>query len=308
MKRREMATSTATRRKGTITPSPLSDATSFVQPGTGFSSPNLSSRQSITCPPLKGRRSMSEREESLDETYTAESGWERAVLHLTLKVPQRLDSPDHDNGLGLIQEILDDASFDITVEPLDLAARDASIRDEALRAVQELEGKWVDSSLHGKERGEPWAGWLVGLVRDLRAAIDGQMPGLESDCASCGEGMPQNECSRARRRCGHHCNHSWEQDECCWCGTSFGEGGVEVKPEIEALAAQVHEAWMTTKRDQGVTSRPSEWGEEQMVPYADLSERVKDLDRGTVRAVLDAQDALRAVIDTPAQADETVET
>ena len=57
---------------------------------------------------------------------------------------------------------------------------------------------------------------------------------------------------------------------------------------IEAVSARVHAAWMDTKRAQGVTSRPSEWGEEQMVPYADLTERAKDLDRGTVREVLSA--------------------
>ena len=56
----------------------------------------------------------------------------------------------------------------------------------------------------------------------------------------------------------------------------------------EDIAARVHEAWMETKRQQGVTSRPSEWGEEQIVPYDELSERAKDLDRGTVRAVLAA--------------------
>lgn len=57
---------------------------------------------------------------------------------------------------------------------------------------------------------------------------------------------------------------------------------------IEQIAEAVHLAWMNTKRAQGVTSRPSEWGEEQMVPYGELSERAKDLDRGTVCAVLDA--------------------
>ena len=57
---------------------------------------------------------------------------------------------------------------------------------------------------------------------------------------------------------------------------------------VEAVSARVHAAWMDTKRAQGVTSRPSEWSEEQMVPYAELSERAKDLDRGTVRAVLSA--------------------
>ncbi len=57
---------------------------------------------------------------------------------------------------------------------------------------------------------------------------------------------------------------------------------------VESISARVHDAWMTTKRQQGINSRPSEWGEEQMVPYASLSERAKDLDRGTVRAVLAA--------------------
>ena len=62
-----------------------------------------------------------------------------------------------------------------------------------------------------------------------------------------------------------------------------------VNPDlVEAVSAKVHEAWMNTKRAQGITSRPSEWGEEQMVPYAELSERAKDLDRGTVCAVLAA--------------------
>lgn len=65
--------------------------------------------------------------------------------------------------------------------------------------------------------------------------------------------------------------------------------------DVEALSAQVHEAWMATKREQGITTRPSEWGEEQMVPYVELSERAKDLDRSTVQAVLDAQTVLAAV-------------
>ncbi|WP_159540841.1 RyR domain-containing protein [Aeromicrobium sp. 9AM] len=66
------------------------------------------------------------------------------------------------------------------------------------------------------------------------------------------------------------------------------EARAEALPSVEVVAAKVHEAWMKTKREQGVTSRPSEWGEEQMVPYADLSERAKDLDRSTVLAVFDA--------------------
>jgi len=56
-------------------------------------------------------------------------------------------------------------------------------------------------------------------------------------------------------------------------------------PDIEAVAAKVHEAWMEAKRARGVTSRKSETGEELMVPYERLSEEAKELDRSSVRAV-----------------------
>ena len=63
-------------------------------------------------------------------------------------------------------------------------------------------------------------------------------------------------------------------------------------PDIETVAAKVHEAWMQTKRAQGVTSRKSETGEELMVDYEQLSEAAKELDRGSVRAVYAAIQAL----------------
>jgi len=56
-------------------------------------------------------------------------------------------------------------------------------------------------------------------------------------------------------------------------------------PDIEIVAAKVHEAWMESKRTKGITSRKSETGEELMVPYANLSEDAKELDRASVRAV-----------------------
>ncbi len=59
-------------------------------------------------------------------------------------------------------------------------------------------------------------------------------------------------------------------------------------PDIELVSAKVHAAWMESKRAQGHTSRKSETGEELMVPYEQLSEPAKDLDRNTVRAVYDA--------------------
>ena len=56
-------------------------------------------------------------------------------------------------------------------------------------------------------------------------------------------------------------------------------------PDIEIVAAKVHEAWMESKKAQGVTTRKSETGEEQMIPYEQLSEEAKEIDRATVRAV-----------------------
>lgn len=57
---------------------------------------------------------------------------------------------------------------------------------------------------------------------------------------------------------------------------------------LELIAAKVHEAWMENKQRQGVTSRKSETGEELMVSYVQLSEAAKNLDRGSVAAVLEA--------------------
>ena len=66
-------------------------------------------------------------------------------------------------------------------------------------------------------------------------------------------------------------------------------------PDIEDVSAAVHAAWMDSKRAQGVESRKAEDGEELMVPYAQLSEKAKELDRGTVRAVYRAIEACAAL-------------
>lgn len=67
-------------------------------------------------------------------------------------------------------------------------------------------------------------------------------------------------------------------------------------PDIEVVSAKVHEAWIASKAAQGVFSRKAEDGEELIAPYEALSEKAKELDRGTVRAVyvaIQAADALR---------------
>lgn len=49
------------------------------------------------------------------------------------------------------------------------------------------------------------------------------MPNIERDCIPCGEECPRGECSKSEAPCGHHCNHSWTHDVCCWCGETWGE-------------------------------------------------------------------------------------
>lgn len=46
---------------------------------------------------------------------------------------------------------------------------------------------------------------------------------MEDDCVSCGMPPDQLTCSRSKRPCGHHCNCSWTQDVCHWCGAEFGD-------------------------------------------------------------------------------------
>ena len=55
-------------------------------------------------------------------------------------------------------------------------------------------------------------------------------------------------------------------------------------PDIEQVSAEVHKAWMGSKKANGITSRKSEDGEELMIPYEQLSEKAKYIDRNTVKA------------------------
>lgn len=64
--------------------------------------------------------------------------------------------------------------------------------------------------------------------------------GIHSDpeCDSCAEGV-DDVCPNSKRPCGHHCNHSWSDDSCCWCGKEWGEDGEEeMKENIKRLAEE----------------------------------------------------------------------
>lgn len=66
---------------------------------------------------------------------------------------------------------------------------------------------------------------------------------------------------------------------------------------VELLADWAHQGWMVAKQADGIASRLSEWGEEFMVPYAELSERAKDIDRAAVRSVIDGLETLGVPVD-----------
>lgn len=62
---------------------------------------------------------------------------------------------------------------------------------------------------------------------------------LDDICISCEEDPDPDDpadyddykCSKSKRPCGHHCNHSWSHEECCWCGHVFAS--IEDSPEVE---------------------------------------------------------------------------
>ena len=59
-------------------------------------------------------------------------------------------------------------------------------------------------------------GPMVGATTDNPACTDCWEHGDESSGVS--------GCFRSRRPCGHHCNHSWSHDSCCWCLTTWDTG------------------------------------------------------------------------------------
>jgi hypothetical protein len=56
-------------------------------------------------------------------------------------------------------------------------------------------------------------------------------------------------------------------------------------PPLDIVASACHDSWMDGKRKQGITSRKAEDGEELMVPFDQLSEKQKEMDRSMVRTV-----------------------
>lgn len=45
------------------------------------------------------------------------------------------------------------------------------------------------------------------------------------DCITCEALLnePIDRCPKSRKKCGHHCDHAWTHDQCCWCRAVFGD-------------------------------------------------------------------------------------
>lgn len=68
------------------------------------------------------------------------------------------------------------------------------------------------------------------------------------DCADCTNrrmGHDVDVCPHSKKTCGHHCNHSWSHDSCCWCSAEWGEDGVRLDRMSPAKRA-AYEAWFVS--------------------------------------------------------------
>lgn len=103
----------------------------------------------------------------------------------------------------------------------------------AEQRAHELANRAQALSLRLERRERLAAAGFSPLVRDpdpRSAGPGGEDLPDDSDCTSCmeaaaggAEDCPRGECPKSKRSCGHHCNCSWTQDRCCWCGAEIGE-------------------------------------------------------------------------------------
>lgn len=72
--------------------------------------------------------------------------------------------------------------------------------------------------------GEKWVALLVWTFGPFLDDLQEHLCSTEDECLSCAQGIRgESRCPESNRDCGHHCNCSWEQDHCHWCGEQFGE-------------------------------------------------------------------------------------
>jgi hypothetical protein len=61
-------------------------------------------------------------------------------------------------------------------------------------------------------------------------------PAVDERCDSCRESLRTDVCPSSLKTCGHHCNHSWSHERCCWCGREWGDELDELDGDASAAA------------------------------------------------------------------------
>lgn len=102
-------------------------------------------------------------------------------------------------------------------------------------------------------------------VEVIRSAIQP----IEAECSTCGEIEDvEGECSGSKRSCGHHCNHIWEQDKCCWCPAVVTDAGDIVVPQQEELREEWAIRWDDEAEGYPLISKPKPTREEAELALA----------------------------------------
>lgn len=96
-------------------------------------------------------------------------------------------------------------------------------KEKPVHMARQIKPERSESRVACTRRGSIGAGraarsWSAGVSGGAGIGSD------DTDCSSCDEKMPIDECPHSQRSCGHHCNHSWDW-RCCWCDATFGEYG-----------------------------------------------------------------------------------
>lgn len=71
----------------------------------------------------------------------------------------------------------------------------------------------------------------VAVALEVVEVDDGELALRNPNCEDCHR-EDAELCPKSERACGHHCNHSWSHDACCYCNTEWGEGGAVVSSEL----------------------------------------------------------------------------
>lgn len=93
-----------------------------------------------------------------------------------------------------------------------------SLIEQVCEALGRHEHRWNNPSA-----------WDMGMLSNEQ--IDRMRPAETPDCEDCARkrmGYDDDTCPNSRRSCGHHCDHSWTHDACCWCPARWGEDGIRL--------------------------------------------------------------------------------